>query len=85
LSTCPQGNEPTPEIDVADYFATAPAAKLVAKITVEKEHGRIETRTYTASDKIDWIASERSYPPASLGKTVVQVNKLMPPPTREKF
>ena len=34
----------------------------MAKTTVEKGHGRIETRTYTASSVVDWIASERSYP-----------------------
>ena len=57
-----KGNQPTLEADVADYFRTAPAEELVAKTTVEKGHGRIETRTYTASSVVDWIASERSYP-----------------------
>jgi predicted transposase YbfD/YdcC len=57
-----KGNQPTLETDVEDYFRTAPAAELVTKTTVEKGHGRIETRTYSASDKVDWIASERSYP-----------------------
>jgi len=28
----------------------------------EKGHGRIEMRTCTASSKVDWIVSERSYP-----------------------
>jgi predicted transposase YbfD/YdcC len=45
-----------------DYFRTAPAAELVTTKTVEKGHGRIETRTYTASKSVDWIVSERSYP-----------------------
>src|SRR5439155_22767229 len=36
--------------------------ELVSQTTVEKGHGRIETRTYTASSKVDWITSERSYP-----------------------
>ncbi len=27
-----------------------------------KGHGRIETRTYTASSVVDWIGSDRSYP-----------------------
>jgi len=58
-----KGNQPTLETDVADYFRTAPAAELVCKQpAVEKGHGRIETRTYTASSKVDWITSERSYP-----------------------
>ena len=57
-----KGNQPTLETDVEDYFRTAPAAELVTKTTVEKGHGRIETRTYSASDKVDWITSERSYP-----------------------
>jgi len=58
-----KGNQPTLEADVLDYFRTAPAAELVStKPIVEKGHGRIETRTYTASKAVDWIVSERSYP-----------------------
>ena len=58
-----KGNQPTLEADVEDYFRTAPADELVTKQpSVEKAHGRIETRTYTASSKVDWIVSDRSYP-----------------------
>ena len=57
-----KGNQPTLETDVEDYFRTAPATKLVSKTTLEKGHGRIETRVYTASAEVDWITSERSYP-----------------------
>src|SRR5713226_2189241 len=57
-----KGNQPTLEADVVDYFRTAPADELVSQTTVEKGHGRIETRTYTASKSVDWIVSERSYP-----------------------
>lgn len=72
-----KGNQPTLEADVVDYFRTAPAAELVTKTTVEKGHGRIETRTYTASKVVDWIASERSYPGQprfTTIKTIVKVN-----------
>src|SRR6202166_1955643 len=57
-----KGNQPTLEADVVDYFRTRLSAELVTKTTVEKGHGRIETRTYTASKAVDWIVSERSYP-----------------------
>ena len=57
-----KGNQPTLEADVEDYFDTAPAAETVTKTTVEKGHGRIETRAYTASSVVDWIGSDRSYP-----------------------
>src|SRR5579864_3927120 len=57
-----KGNQPTLEADVEDYFRTAPAAETVSKTTVEKGHGRIETRSYTASSTVDWIDSDRSYP-----------------------
>ncbi len=57
-----KGNQPTLEADVADYFRTAPKAELVVKTTVEKGHGRIETRTYAASANVDWILSDKSYP-----------------------
>jgi predicted transposase YbfD/YdcC len=58
-----KGNQPTLEADVEDYFRTAPASELVSKKpVVEKGHGRIETRTCTASSNVDWIISDRHYP-----------------------
>jgi predicted transposase YbfD/YdcC len=72
-----KGNQPTLEADVLDYFNTAPAAEIVSTTTVEKGHGRIETRTYSASREIEWIVSERSYPGQprfSNIKTIVKVD-----------
>ena len=57
-----KGNQPTLEADVERYFDDAPESELVTTTTVEKGHGRIETRTYTASSVVDWISSDRSYP-----------------------
>lgn len=57
-----KGNQPTLEADVAAYFNHAPTAELVTRTTIEKAHGRIETRTYTASANVSWITSDRSYP-----------------------
>ena len=57
-----KGNQPNLETEVADYFSGAPKDELVAKTTVEKGHGRIETRIYIASSHVDWIVSDRSYP-----------------------
>lgn len=57
-----KGNQPTLEADVASYFRTAPASELITKTTLEKSHGRIETRVFTVSGCVDWIASDRSYP-----------------------
>jgi predicted transposase YbfD/YdcC len=57
-----KGNQPNLEAEVKDYFDTAPAAELAVKTTVEKGHGRIETRICAVSGKVDWITSERSYP-----------------------
>jgi predicted transposase YbfD/YdcC len=58
-----KGNQPTLEADVADYFSSAPTEELVIKhAEIEKGHGRIEMRTYTASSNVDWIVSDRSYP-----------------------
>lgn len=57
-----KGNQPTLAKEVEDYFRTAPADELVIKTTVEKGHGRIETRRYTASAVVEWIEAERGYP-----------------------
>ena len=74
-----KGNQPTLEAEVADYFRTAPQEELVGKTTLEKGHGRIETRTFTASARVDWIKSERSYPgapPFAHIKTILKVEDL---------
>jgi predicted transposase YbfD/YdcC len=57
-----KGNQPNLEAEVADYFASAPEEELQTKTTIEKGHGRIETRVYAASGKVDWIVSARAYP-----------------------
>ncbi len=71
-----KGNQPTLEADVEDYFRTAPADELVSQTTVEKGHGRIETRTYAASSKVDWITSERSYPGQPRFKNIKTIVKV---------
>ena len=53
---------PLLEAEVEAYFETAPAEELVSKTTVERGHGRIETRIFTASKVVDWIESDKSYP-----------------------
>jgi predicted transposase YbfD/YdcC len=71
-----KGNQPTLEKDVEDYFRTALQSETVTKTTVEKDHGRIETRIYTASSHADWILSDRNYPgqPCFKGiKTIVKI------------
>ena len=57
-----KGNQLTLETEVEDYFCTAPEDEIVRKTTIEKGHGRIETRIFTASKAVGWIASERTYP-----------------------
>lgn len=71
-----KGNQPTLEAEVADYFRTAPAPELVTKTTVEKGHGRIETRTYAASSTVDWIISGKSYPGQPRFKTIKTLLKV---------
>lgn len=57
-----KSSHPTLEAEVARYFKTAPAAETTPATGVEKGHGRIETRIVTASSRVDWIVSERSFP-----------------------
>jgi len=71
-----KGNQPTLEADVEDYFGTAPANELATKTSLEKGHGRIETRIYTASRNVDWIVSERSYPGQPRFKTIKTILKV---------
>lgn len=73
-----KGNQPTLEAEVEEYFRTAPAGELVSKTTVEKGHCRIETRTYTASSKVDWIVSQRSYPGEPRFTTIKTLSAICP-------
>ena len=57
-----KGNQSILETEIAEYFRTAPKDEVVKKETVEKGHGRIETRIFTASNVIGWMESEKSYP-----------------------
>ena len=57
-----KGNHPVFMGETEAYFDTAPANELVVKTTVEKAHGRIETRLYAASSNVAWITSDRTYP-----------------------
>lgn len=57
-----KGNQLTLETEVEAYFRTAPDDEIVRKTTVEKGHGRIETRIFAASKVVDWIKSEKTYP-----------------------
>jgi predicted transposase YbfD/YdcC len=71
-----KGNQPTLEADVEDYFRTAPDSELIVKETLEKGHGRIEKRVYTASSVVDFLVSDRRYPgePRFQGiKTIMKV------------
>jgi predicted transposase YbfD/YdcC len=83
-----KGNQPTMEGDVETYYDDAPDFELVAKTTVEKGHGRIETRTYTASANVSWITSDRSYPgqPRFTNiKTILKVHDRVEYPDRCSF
>jgi hypothetical protein len=83
-----KGNQPTLEGDVERYSADAPESELATKTTIEKGHGRIETRTYTASSNVDWIVSDRHYPGkprfANI-KTIVRVYARAEYPDRRSF
>ena len=72
-----KGNQSTLETEVEDYFRTALADELVTKTTVEKGHGRIETRLYTASAKVDWLKPERSYPGQLRFKNITTLLKII--------
>jgi len=57
-------NQPTLHADIRSYFDTAPPGEVERSETLGKDHGRIELRTHTISHRVDWIASDRSYPGA---------------------
>lgn len=72
-------NQPSLHDDVAALFADPAAAPLRSATLVDKDHGRIETRTCTVSREVGWINGQRRHPDErrfeavkSLVKTVTQ-------------
>jgi predicted transposase YbfD/YdcC len=62
-----KGNQGTLREDVELFFNEQAAAKFKDTAvsrheTLEKSHGRIETRTYTATDDIDWLKERHDWP-----------------------
>jgi predicted transposase YbfD/YdcC len=55
-------NQPSLKAEIASFFATAPAAALDTVTDVDKDHGRIETRTVSVSHQVDWMTSNRRHP-----------------------
>jgi predicted transposase YbfD/YdcC len=66
-------NQPTLHTDVKSYFETAPSGEVERFETLGKDHGRIEARTHTVSQVVDWIGSERSYPGAPRFPTITTI------------
>lgn len=59
-----KANQPALQREVIDYFADAPAGELETVQTVDKDHGRLETRTTSVSRTVEWLLAgeERRYP-----------------------
>lgn len=57
-------NQPTLHADVESYFKTAPDQETETVETLDKGHGRIETRIHKVSTCADWFCSDRAYPGA---------------------
>lgn len=59
-----KSNQPVLHAEVEAYFAEAPAGELHTVQTLDKDHGRIETRTTSVSRDVRWLLAhdDRRYP-----------------------
>ena len=57
-------NQSTLHAEALAYFATAPATELDVAETLDKGHGRLESRVCKVSKAVDWIGSARAFPGA---------------------
>ena len=55
-------NQPSLHDEVERYFADPHITGLDTLTITDKDHGRIETRTYTVSHDVDWLAGHRRHP-----------------------
>ncbi len=57
-------NQATLHGEARSYFETAPSGDVARLETIDKGHGRIETRIHAVSHDAAWLSSERAYPDA---------------------
>jgi predicted transposase YbfD/YdcC len=55
-------NQPSLHADVAAYFDDPDTHGLASITVTDKDHGRLESRTYTVSHDVAWLAGDRRYP-----------------------
>lgn len=55
-------NQPSLHGEVERYFADPDADALPPLTVTDKDHGRIETRTYRVSHEVGWLSGERRHP-----------------------
>jgi predicted transposase YbfD/YdcC len=55
-------NQPTLHGEVAAYFADPATTGLASTETLDKDHGRIETRTTIVSHDVGWLTGDRRHP-----------------------
>jgi predicted transposase YbfD/YdcC len=75
-------NQPSLHGEVEAYFSDPATTGLAAVRTLDKDHGRIETRTTTVSHDVNWLIGDRRHPGeprfptlASLIRTTTQVER----------
>lgn len=72
-----KANHPALEAEVEHYFRCAPASETTTLTTLEKGHGRIETRIATVSANTAWIVAGRSFPGQTKFKTIKTILKIV--------
>lgn len=55
-------NQPRLHDEVARYFDDPATTAPQSVTTIDKDHGRIETRCYTVSHEVNWLEGQRRYP-----------------------
>ena len=71
-------NQKTAHAEIELYFDAAPAGETQTFCSVEKNHGRIETRRHSVSQRVEWMSGKRRYPgePRFKGvKTIAMIQK----------
>ena len=57
-----RGQPKTVHAEIQLYFDAATADEIDTLTEVEKAHGRIDTRRYLVSQRVDWMSGTRRYP-----------------------
>lgn len=69
-------NQKTAHAEIELYFDTAPPDEVEVQESVEKNHGRLETRRHAVSTNVSWMSGKQRYPDEPRFKNIKTIGRI---------